>query len=141
MSRYFELHEFLASDTARARGIDNAPSFEVVESLACLAGVLDGIREAWGSAIRVTSGYRCPELNKAVGGASSSAHLTGGACDMQPCNGRQEDFNKFVIAYLAKEKIRFDQIIKEKSGRTEWLHFGLLSNDGKQRMQILNLEA
>lgn len=141
MSRYFELQEFLASDTARARGIDNTPSFEVVESLACLAGVLDGIREAWGSAIRVTSGYRCPELNKAVGGVPESGHEKGTTADLQPMNGEQEKFNRFVIAYVAKHRIPFDQIIKERKGAEQWLHFSLWSDKWGQRGQILNLEV
>lgn len=141
MSRYFQLSEFLESETARREGIDNVPSFQVVENLSELADTLDGIREAWGSGIRVTSGYRCPAINKAVGGASNSSHLKGNAADLQPLNGRQTDFNKFVIAYVAKNQIKFDEILKEKSGKTEWLHFSLWSNDWQQRGKILNLEV
>ena len=141
MSRYFQLSEFLASDTARRKGIDNTPSFQVVESLAELADTLDGIRAAWGSGIRITSGYRCPELNKAVGGVATSAHTKGNAADLQPVNGRQADFNKFVIAYVAKAGVKFDQIILEGKGKTQWLHFGLWSNEWQQRGQILNIEV
>ena len=140
MSRYFQLSEFLESDTARREGIDNTPSFQVVENLSELAETLDGIREAWGSGIRVTSGYRCPKLNKAVKGVPNSCHQKGTCADLQPLNGRQADFNKFVIAYVAKNRIKFDQLILERSGKTEWLHFGLWGNDWQQRGQILNLE-
>lgn len=140
MSKYFDLSEFLVSDTAKRKGIDNTPSFEVVESLAELAEVLDGIRAAWGSGIRVTSGYRSPELNKAVGGVANSCHQKGTCADLQPVNGRQMDFNKFVVAYVASSGIRYDQIILERSGGTEWLHFGLWSNEWKQRGQILNID-
>ena len=140
MSKYFDLSEFLASDTAKRKEIDNTPSFEVVESLAELAEVLDGIRAAWGSGIRVTSGYRSPELNKAVGGVANSGHLRGVAADLQPVNGRQSDFNKFVIAYVAKSRIKFDQIIKERSGGSEWLHFSLYDERWHQRGQILNID-
>lgn len=141
MSRYFQLSEFLASDTARRKGIDNTPSFQVVESLAELADTLDGIRAAWGSGIRVTSGYRSPELNKAVGGVANSCHQKGTCADLQPTNGRQDDFNKFVIAYVAKAGVKFDQIILEGKGKTQWLHFGLYSNEWQQRGQILNIEV
>lgn len=141
MSRYFDLCEFLTSETARAKGIDNTPSFEVVENLAELAETLDGLRAAWGSGIRVSSGYRCPELNKAVGGAENSGHLRGVAADLQPVNGRQTDFNKFAVAWVASSNTRFDQIIKEKSGKSQWLHFSLFSDKWQQRGQILNIEA
>jgi len=140
MSKYFDLSEFLASDTARAKGIDNTPSFEVVESLSELADTLDGLRAAWGSGIRVTSGYRCPELNRAVGGVSNSGHLRGVAADLQPMNGQQNNFNAFVIAWVAASGVKFDQIIKERSGKTEWLHFSLWSEAWQQRGQILNID-
>lgn len=140
MSKYFDLSEFLASDTAKRKGIDNTPSFEVVESLAELAEVLDSIRAAWGSGIRVTSGYRSPELNKAVGGVANSGHLRGVAADLQPVNGRQSDFNAFVLAYVAKSGIKFDEILKERSGNTEWLHLSLYNERWQQRGKIRNLE-
>lgn len=141
MSKYFDLSEFIYSDTAFRKGICNTPSFEIVENLSELAEVLDGIREAWGSPIRVTSGYRCPELNKAVGGVANSGHLRGVAADLQPTNGRQADFNKFVIAYVASSGIKFDELIKERSGSTEWLHFSLYDERWQQRGKILNLEV
>lgn len=140
MSKYFDLSEFLASDTAKRKGIDNTPSFEVVESLAELAEVLDGIRAAWGGAIRVTSGYRSPELNKAVGGVPTSGHLRGVAADLQPVSGSQADFNAFVLAYVAATRIKFDEIIKERSGKTEWLHFSLYSANWQQRGKVLNID-
>lgn len=105
MSKFFDLSEFVYSETAFRKGIVNTPSFEIVENLSELAEVLDGIREAWGSPIRVTSGYRCPELNKAVGGVANSCHQKGTCADLQAMNGRQDDFNKFVIALWIVWKI------------------------------------
>lgn len=140
MSRYFSLSEFLESDTARIKGIDNTPSFEVVESLSELADTLDGLRAAWGGAIRVTSGYRCPELNKAVGGVVNSGHLRGVAADLKPRSGTQKQFNAFAVEWAQKSGIKFDQIIREKSGNAEWLHFSLWSDKWQQRGQILNIE-
>lgn len=140
MSKYFQLSEFIYSDTAKRRGINNTPSSDVIENLKVLAEVLDKIREAWGSAIIITSGYRCDILNKTVGGVSNSSHLTGNACDMQPVNFKQSDFNKFVIEFVASNNIKFDEIIRERSINKEWLHFALFSNTGEQRGKILNLE-
>lgn len=139
MSKYFGLSEFLESDTAKRKGIDNTPSFEVVEHLSELADTLDGLRAAWGSAINVSSGYRCPELNKAVGGVSTSAHCGGWAADLHPAKGSMDDFEMFVVAWVASSGVKFDQIIREKDGSKRWLHFGLRNNSGHQRGQILNL--
>ena len=140
MSKYFDLSEFIASDTAKRMNIDNTPSFEVVESLSELADVLDGLRAAWGSAIEVTSGYRCPALNKAVGGVQNSAHLRGVAADLVPANGRMEDFKHFVVSWVASSGTKFDQLIMESAKGAQWVHFGLWSDKWQQRGQILNID-
>ena len=72
---YFELDEFIRSDTAKKYGIDNTPTFAIVAHLDELVeSILDPLRAAYGKPITVTSGYRCNSLNKAVGGADTSAH-------------------------------------------------------------------
>ena len=70
----FKLDEFLKSDTAKAKGIQNFPTWEVVEKLRCLSERLDIYRDALGEPIHINSGYRNPELNVAVGGSSTSHH-------------------------------------------------------------------
>ena len=68
--KYFSLDELTRSETALCKGLENVPSVEAVRNLELLVKcVLDPIREAWGAPIIVNSGYRCEELNKAVGGA------------------------------------------------------------------------
>ena len=67
--KYFTIEELTRSTTARQRGIDNTPSQQVIDNLTALVNnVLDPLRQAWGKPIHVNSGYRCPALNKAVGG-------------------------------------------------------------------------
>lgn len=142
MSKYFELREFITSNTAKQLGIDNTPTFEVVENLNELAtSILDPLRKDWGSGIRVSSGYRCPELNKAVGGSSTSAHKRGEASDLQPVNGEFVKFAKFCQEWFKahKDSIPFDQVILEKSGPTRWVHVGLRNAKGKQRKQVFSL--
>ncbi len=80
--KYFKLAEFINSPTANRLGIDNTPSFDVVDNLNRLADYLDGIRAKLGKPILVSSGYRCPMLNKAVGGVANSQHLKGLAADL-----------------------------------------------------------
>ena len=78
MGKYFTISELCKSDTAIEKGIDNTPSSEVVERLNMLIdNVLDPLREWYGKPIYISSGYRCPELNKAVGGVSNSFHTIG----------------------------------------------------------------
>lgn len=142
MAKYFTLKELCASSKAVQYGIDNFPTFEIAEHLGELADqLLDPLRIAWGSAIRVTSGYRCTRLNNIVGGAPTSAHKRGYAADLQPVNGKTEDFINFTKTWVKVHQIKFDQLIREQSedGKTVWLHLGLYNSAGQQRGQFLDL--
>ena len=138
--QYFTIEELCKSETAQKLKIDNTPSDQIVYNLTLLVEcLLDPLREAWGSPILVNSGYRCPVLNKAVGGAKTSAHLCGFAVDIIPKNGKMREFQKFVIDFL-KDKF-WDQCILEQSGNTEWIHLSLFSSTTKQRRQIFSLDV
>lgn len=141
MSQYFTLQELLRSDTALRKKIDNCPSWEVVRNLERLAQFLDEMREAWGSGIRVSSGFRSVALNAAVGGVTGSAHQYGNAVDITPVNGKQAEFEKFLKTWLKGKK--FDQCIWEqsKSSGGRWVHFSLYSNKGEQRCKMFGLTA
>ena len=94
--KYFELAEFVRSDTAKRRNIDNTPSFEIVEHLDELVSkILDPLRAAYGMPITIASGYRCPALNRAVGGVTSSVHQIGYAADLT-VGGSFNRFRDFV---------------------------------------------
>ena len=137
--KYFTIEELCQSETADKLKIDNTPSEEIKKNLEILVDcLLDPLREAWGSPIIINSGYRCPILNKAVGGSKTSSHMSGWSVDMRPKNGKMEEFKKFVIQFI---KTKFwDQCILEKSGDVEWVHLSLYNNSGKQRKQIFSLE-
>lgn len=137
--KYFSLEELLTSSTARQKSIENLPSWEIVENLKELAKFLDDAREAWGSGIRVSSGYRCPKLNEAVSGVPNSCHQLGWAADLQPINGNFEGFKKFIVEW-AKDKL-FDQIIIERSKKAEWIHISLFNGKGQQRRRIFKMEV
>lgn len=137
MNNYFTIKELCYSYTAEQKGIDNSPSKEIEEHLKELISFLNPIREKWGSGIQVNSGYRCPELNKAVGGVDTSAHMEGWAVDIYPVNNKFEEFKQFIIDYL-KDK-NFDQVIIERNGCSQWIHLGLWSK-GRQRKQIFKIE-
>ena len=140
MSRYFTQKELIASTEAYKRKIDNTPGEEEKAHLEELIEFMDDIRSAWGSAIIVTSGYRCPELNEAVGGAKKSAHQTGYAVDCVPANNKKKEFFEFCKEYLKDRD--FDEILLERNSRGSiWCHIALKSIDGKQRKKIKVLEA
>lgn len=138
MSKYFNILELCHSDTADMNHIDNTPSEEIKEHLEELMEFLDGLRKEWGSPIRITSGYRCPQLNKKVGGSATSAHMIGYAVDMQPIKRPFKDFVEFVKNYLSDKE--YDQLLLETSSKgTKWIHLGLYNQKGEQRKQIKNL--
>lgn len=134
--KYFKLSEFINSATANRLGIDNIPSFEVVDNLNRLADYLDGIRAKFGKPILISSGYRCPMLNKAVGGVVNSQHLKGLAADLV-CS----DMEKLLS--VIRETKGFDQVITEhnKGSKSYWIHVSVAPVFGKPRNQvIINLE-
>lgn len=138
--KYFALKELCSSDVATKKRIDNFPSWVVVEHLKELTEkILEPLRVAWGSGIKVNSGYRCDALNRAVGGVSTSAHKQGYAADLVPANGKIDEFGKFVKEWLVKNRIKFDQCLWETQGRTKWVHIGLYSSTGSQRCETKNL--
>jgi len=83
LSEHFELTEFLVSETAARRGIANEPSPEVIENLRRLCqSVLEPLRIKLARPVVITSGYRAPALNRAVGGSKTSHHMQGRAADL-----------------------------------------------------------
>ena len=142
--KYFTIEELTHSDTAIALGIENKPNNEIKEHLVQLVEeLLDPLREAWGSAIKVTSAYRCAKLNSVLKGSSpTSAHLVGFAADLVPMNGSITEFKKFVVKWLKDTNVAFDQCICETNGRgAQWVHLGLFNLSMQQRQQILNMKV
>lgn len=104
--RYFTIPELTHSLTAQAHGIPNVPTAEAVANLTRLVkAVLDPLRERWGSPIIVTSGYRCEELNRAVGGAKASYHRLGMAADVRPQNGRLAGLYELIHVMFREGKL------------------------------------
>lgn len=142
--KYFTIQELCHSDTANSLGIDNSPSPVIVQHLSeLISSLLEPLREAWGTPILVSSGYRSLRLNKALKHASTtSAHLIGYAADLVPKNGKIEEFKRFVPRWLRENELPFDQCILETDGKgKQWLHLGLYNQRHQQRKQVLNLKV
>ena len=116
--RHFTIAELTRSATARRMGIDNTPPASAVSALTALVDdVLDPLRDAWGGPISVNSGYRCPALNKAVGGTPNSQHLRGEAADITVGS---RSANRRLLALIKRLDLPVDQCIDEKGCR--WIH-------------------
>jgi hypothetical protein len=125
LSPHFTLAELTFSDTANAHGIDNSPDQAAVGQLTQLAQLtLEGIRTICGDhPVIISSGYRCPELNEAVGGASNSAHLYGCAADFTiPEFGDVLDICHALEPHL--RELGIDQLIDESGSGARWVHVG-----------------
>ena len=134
LTKNFSLEEMYRSDTAQRCGIDNKPQTEeVVENLRALClEVLQPLRDHLGKPVVVSSGYRCKDLNKKVGGVENSQHLKGEAADIK-VSGREKLIG--VMRYIMDET-DFDQLIREKSGSTEWVHVSHKRNGNNRRMVL-----
>lgn len=133
--KYFSIEELCYSTVAKKNKIDNTPTEEIIENLTEFTNeVLDKLREVWGSAIKVSSGFRCEELNKKVGGSKTSAHLKGYGVDLIPVNGDIDGLVKCAIEL--SQTLNYDQIIDEYSGNKHWLHIGYKNLKGQQRKEI-----
>ena len=129
---YFTLAELLHSDTAEARGIQNIPTWEHMVNVFKTGFAMDKVRRKLGAPIKVNSGYRCAELNAAVGGSATSSHSSGLAVDFT-CS-RFGTPKEICDALWADPSIEFDQIIDEGT----WVHIGFRTPMRRQYLKMTN---
>lgn len=127
MTPNFKLSEFTRTST----GLKNEPSESDLVRLLRLANVMEIVREACGDRpISISSGYRSPEVNKAVGGSKNSAHMRGDACDFMVKGLTAKQACESIMSYGLM--IKFDQLIEEYHNGKEWVHFGLSDNPRRE---------
>lgn len=135
ITKNFTLEELLRSATASRLSIPNTPSVSVTHNLILLCNhILQPLRNAYGKPIIVTSGYRSPELNKAIGGAKNSQHMRGQAADIKGSGGAIPQENRRLFDLIQKLNLPFDQLIDEKN--FSWIH---VSFSDTPRHQVLHL--
>ena len=135
LSEHFVLAEFERSATATANGIDNRVPSQYVPALEQLCKtILEPLRAFAGQPIIISSGYRSPALNKAVGGVANSQHMTGQAADIHiPDTATGSAWFEWM-----EDNLAYDQLIKEESTKTSksfWIHVSF-RKDGKNRQQV-----
>lgn len=121
LTKNFTLSELTYSDKASARGIDNSLPPYLMRNAQALAERLQLIRGALGVPVTISSGYRCPELNKAVGGSKSSQHQLALAADIHAKGYTAQELFKFITG----SNFGFDQLILERVGGKEWVHISV----------------
>jgi zinc D-Ala-D-Ala carboxypeptidase len=141
LTSHFTLEELARSDRALELGIDNTPPAEAVENLKRLAPFLEQVRALLGNhPLQITSGYRCPALNQAVGGVANSAHLFGLAADFVcPDAGT-------MLSICARLRgaagLAFDQLINEANRQGHrWVHVGIAESGTAPRGEVWTVDA
>lgn len=130
LTSHFSLDELAHSEMAVRHGIDNTPPADVLPNLVRLAQLLELVREMLGQALIITSGYRCPAVNRAVGGSSMSAHCEGRAADfIVPAYGTPQ----VIAKRIARSPLAFDQLIYEGT----WCHIAVPKLHEQPRLHIL----
>jgi hypothetical protein len=134
LTEHFSFEELIASETAIRKGIDNTPPNDLMPNLQLLAEGLERVRTVLrGKPIHVNSGYRCLELNLAVGGSEKSLHMHGLAADIIcPQFGSPLE----ICRAIAGSGIEFDQIIHEFGG---WCHLSFSLPGAALRRELLTI--
>ena len=129
ISEHISYKEGVYSTTAMRREIDNTPNDEQLDNMETIAEkVFEPLREWVGGAIKINSFFRCPELNKAIGGSSKSQHCQGQAIDIDDTYGIVA--NSEMYHYI-KENLDFDQLIWEfgDDNNPNWVHVSYVSKE------------
>ena len=122
------------SITATRRGINNTPDDEQLSNMELIAEeVFEPLRGWVGGPIKINSFFRCPELNKAIGGSKSSQHMKGQAMDIDDTFGRMTNAEMY---YFIKDHLDFDQMIWEfgNDDNPNWVHVSYVSPEKNRKL-------
>ncbi len=140
LSEHFSLGEL----TKTSVKIDNVPNEEQVNNLKRLCGWLEQLRRRWNNLygegddpIIINSGFRSLEVNKAVGGATLSNHLTGCAVDIR-CIGIEQALRYAAILLDISDLNNedFDELLIEQKAHVYWIHFAVRPKNNRRRTNL-----
>ena len=139
LSEHFVLGEFTKSNSHPE--VYNIPTHEAIANLKRVCEWLEVLRERSGGPIRINSGYRSPQLNKKVGGAPTSNHLTGCAADIRVADmGQLIRYAAILMDYAKESHQDFDEILIEKNRYGAiWLHFAVRPKDNRRKILFLSV--
>jgi len=131
LSDNFVLSEITRSNTAKRLGIDNGPNKDHLRNIQRLvSNLIQPMRDAIGP-IRISSGYRNPNVNRAIGGSAKSQHCKGEALDLQFWNDG-EISNKEIYDWVLNSNVEFDQMINEFD--FAWIHISLKKEGNRKQV-------
>ena len=145
LSQHFTLGELCKTSVKTKDG--NIPSHVHIENLKRLCGWLERLRLRCNQMrnetlpeepIIINSGYRSPQVNKAVGGAATSNHLTGCAADIR-CEGIEQAIRyAFILLDIGDEsQENFDELLIEQSAKSIWVHFAVRPEGNRRKVAFL----
>lgn len=126
LSPHFTLDELTFSQTASREGLDNTPDSRVIANLKRLSQTLEQVRSLAGCPVLISSGYRCPALNRRVGGAPDSAHTHGLAADLTATRFGPKALAKLLV----DSDLVFDQLILEYD---RWVHLAVAEQGARRQ--------
>lgn len=121
LTPHFSLSELATTNNKEFKEKNLAAAKKQLGKMYMLAGFAERVREIVGLPLIITSGYRCPGLNKAVGGSSTSQHKLCEAIDFKAKGMTDEQ----VACKLAASDLKFNQLIIESNGKSEWVHISI----------------
>ena len=138
LSPHFTLGELTKSGSHPE--VYNIPSHEAIANLTNLCKWLEVLRERAGTPIRINSGYRSPQLNRKIGGAANSNHLTGCAVDIRTSGMEQAIcYAAILIKYSKESNQDFDELLIEKNRYgAVWVHFAVRPKENRRKVAFLN---
>ena len=144
LSQHFTLGELCKTSVKTADG--NIPSRVHIENLKRVCGWLEMLRDEYNrrygegnNPIIINSGYRSPQVNKAVGGVATSNHLTGCAVDIRVADMKQLMRYAVILLDIADEgREAFDELLIERNSKgTYWLHFAVRPKDNRMKIRLI----
>jgi len=147
LSEHFMLGEFTRSSSHPE--VYNIPSHEAIANLKRLCVWLEELRARYNAPIRINSGYRSPQLNRAIGGVSNSNHLTGCAVDIRVENMEQLiRYAVILLDYADESKQEFDELLIERRSASPlgssknrygaiWLHFAVRPSHNRRKVSLI----
>ena len=133
ISEHISYKEGVHSITAMRRGIDNTPNDDQLSNMELVAEeVFEPLRVYVNGPIKINSFFRCPELNKAIGGSGKSQHCQGQAIDLDDTFGRATNAEMY---HFIREKLNFDQLIWEfgDDDNPDWIHVSYVSPEDNRK--------